>query len=205
MSGAQSPTEIPPPKKGQSASIDRGSTSPASIVEDTTRKLLESLDCKGEEWHFCDLVQLTTPLRKRNIEKLYGLTINTTESFTSQVIGRDLKLDILFPSFPSNLHIAYVRRNGTVDHVISSSEVWPADLAHQLVQNDQAIPGPPGLAMIVAIASNKPLFSSPPDGAEDATVYLGRLKQRLSQIEAEDPGGQIAASQLLIYVENNET
>ncbi|MGI9487197.1 MAG: hypothetical protein ACR2RF_15225 [Geminicoccaceae bacterium] len=207
LSRAESHTETAPSKREQSAAISAvtDSTSPASIVEDTTRKLLESLDCKGEEWHFCDLVQLTTPLRKNNIEKLFGLTINTTESFTSQVIGRDLKLDILFPSFPSNLHIAYVRRNGTVEHVMSSPEVWPADLTHQLAQTNQTIPGPPGLAMIVAIASDEPLFSSPPDSAEDATVYLGRLKQRLTQIETENPGGPIAASQLLIYVENDET
>lgn len=200
-------TETVLPKREQTAAIDTvaDNASPATIVDDTTRKLLESLDCKGEEWHFCDLVQLTTPLRKRNIEELFGLTINTTESFTSQVIGRDLKLDILFPSFPSNLHIAYVRRDGAVEHVISSPEVWPADLAHQLAQTDQTIPGPPGLAMIVAIASDKPLFSSLPESAEDATVYLGRLKQRLAQIEAENPGGPIAASQLLIYVEKDKT
>ncbi|MGI9499187.1 MAG: hypothetical protein ACR2P3_04060 [Geminicoccaceae bacterium] len=179
--------------------------SPTTIVDDTTRKLLASLDCSGEEWHFCDLVEVTTPYRKRNIEKLFGLTVNTTESFTSQVVGRDLKLDILFPSFPSHLHIAYARRDGTVDHVMSSSEAWPADLAHQLAQSDQTIPGPPGLAMIVAIATDKPLFSSPPADVEDAAAYLDRLKQRLAELENDTPDGSIAASQLLIYVENAGT
>ena len=135
---------------------------PTNIVDDTTRKLLESLDCSGAEWHFCDLVELTTPYRKRNIEKLFGLTVNTTESFTSQVAGRDLKLDILFPTFPSHLHIVYARRDGTIDHIMSSSEVWPADLTHQYSQSGQTIPGPTGLAMIVAIATDEPLFSSPP-------------------------------------------
>ncbi len=199
--------ENEPPEQQQSAAIDTVADieSPTAIVDNTTRKLLQSLDCSGDEWHFCDLVELTTPFRKRNIEELFGLTINTTESFTAQVVGRDLKLDILFTSFPSNLHIAYARRDGTVEHVMSSAEVWPADQVHQLAQPDRTIPGPPGLAMIVAIASDEPLFSSPPDGAEDATVYLGRLKQRLSQMETANPDGSIAASQLLIYVENDAT
>jgi len=176
--------------------------SPSDIVDDTTRKLLDSLDCNGAEWHFCDLVELTTPYRKRNIEELFGLTINTTGSFASQIIGNDLELDILFPSFTSNLHIAYARRDGTIEHLTSSSDVWPADLPHQLAGADRAIPGPAGLAMIVAIASEQPLFSSPPDELEDAAAYLDRLKQRLTELEGDDPEGSIAASQLLIYVEN---
>lgn len=193
-----------PDSSAPEESATRGRSS-ASIVDDTTRKLLESLDCSGEEWHFCDLVELTTPYRKRNIDELLGLTINTTESFTSQIVGDDVKLDILFPSFPSYLHIAYAKRDGTIEHVLSSSETWPADITHQLAQTDRKIPGPEGLAMIIAIAADQPLFSSPPDGAEDATVYLGRLKQRLAELESSNPDGPVAASQLLIFVENTRS
>ena len=181
-----------------------GDGSVTTIVDDTTRKLLQSLDCGGEEWHFCDLVELTTPYRKRNIEELFGLTVNTTESFTSQIVGSDLKLDILFPSFPSHLHIAYARRDGTIEHIMSSPDVWPADVPHQVADADQTIPGPSGLAMIIAIASELPLFTAPPGAIEDATAYLGRLKQRLSELETEKPDGSVAASQLLIFVENGE-
>ncbi|MDH3658908.1 MAG: hypothetical protein OEU92_02580 [Alphaproteobacteria bacterium] len=202
--GATSETAVLVPDSTSDGTI-AGGESLTTIVDETTRKLLDSLDCGGEEWHFCDLVELTSPYRKRNIEKLFGLTINTTESFTAQAIGNDLKLDILFPSFPSHLHIAYARRDGKVEHIMSSSEVWPADLAHQLAEGDQTIPGPTGLAMIIAIASDTPLFPSPPASAEDATVYLGRLKQRLAELEAQNPDGSIAASQLLIFVENTRT
>jgi hypothetical protein len=175
-----------------------------TIVDDTTRKLLQSLDCGGEEWHFCDLVELTTPYRRRNIEELFGLTVNTTESFTSQIVGSDLKLDVLFPSFPSYLHIVYARRDGTIETVISSPEVWPADIPQQFTEEGLKIPGPSGLAMIVAIASESPLFNSPPDAREDAAPYLSRLKQRLLELETENPQGRVAASQLLIFVENGE-
>lgn len=190
------------PVSDQSSSIDLSST---TIVDDTTKKLLQSLDCAGEEWHFCDLVELTTPFRKRNIDKLLGLTVNTTESFTSQAVGRDLRLDVLFPSFPSHLHIAYARRDGTIEHVLSSEDVWPADLAHQFTETGRTIPGPAGLAMIVAIASDRPLFASPPNAPEEATDYLNRLRQRLDDLEAEDPDGLVTASQLLIYVDSDGT
>ncbi|NJO36989.1 MAG: hypothetical protein HC871_04345 [Rhizobiales bacterium] len=193
------------PDETPAAGAASGSESPATIVEDTTRKLLESLDCAGAEWHFCDLVQVTTPYRKRNIENLFGLTVNTTESFTSQVVGSDLKLDVLFPNFPSHMHIAYARRDGLIEHVTSTPDVWPADLVHQIAATGKTIPGPAGLAMIIAIASDQPLFSTPPDGPEDAKAYLERLKQRLGELDKANPGGQIAASQLLIFVEDART
>lgn len=192
------------PKDGSFDQPIADENSPTTIVDETTRKLLTSLDCAGDEWHFCDLVEITTPYRKRNIERLFGLTVNTTESFASQVIGRDLKLDILFPSFPSHLHIVYARRDGTMDHVMTTSEIWPPDLAHQLTQSGKTIPGPPGLAMIIAIATEDPLFDDVPNEAEDAATYIDRLKQRLSELETGSSVEPIAASQLLIFVENAE-
>ncbi|MGI9509565.1 MAG: hypothetical protein ACR2QJ_09485 [Geminicoccaceae bacterium] len=198
-------TAVVVPDEAVTDYTDTDNAIPTDIVDDTTRKLLDSLDCGGEEWHFCDLVELTTPYRKRNIEKLFGLTVNTTESFTSQVVGRDLKLDILFPTFPSYLHIVYARRDGTIDHVMSSSEVWPPDLAHQFAESAQSVPGPAGLAMIVAIATDKPLFEQPSSNTEDAAIYLERLKERLAELEGQQPEGPIAASQLLIFVENADT
>lgn len=182
--------------------IAEGDGPSATIVDDTTRKLLETLDCGGEEWHFCDLVEITAPYRKRNITKLFGLTVNTTASFAEQSIGNDLKLDFLFPSFPSYLHVVYARRDGTIDHLLSSSDVWPADLAHRFEQDGKTIPGPPGLAMIVAIATDEPFLPSPPSGVEEAEAYLASLKSQLAEVDTQGPDGKIAASQLLIYVEN---
>ena len=59
--------------------------------------------------------------------------------------------------------------------------------------------------MIIAVASDEPLFSSAPESAEDAKVYLDRLQQRLAELESADPDGSVAASQLLIFVENAKT
>ena len=175
---------------------------PQTIVDDTTTKLLDALDCRGVEWHFCELVELTAAYRKRNITKLFGLTVNTAGSFDEQIVGGDLRLDFLFPSFPSYLHVAYARRDGGIDHVLSSSETSPADRAHRFEDFDQAIPGPEGLALIVAIATDEPLFPSQTSSTESAEAYLSRLKERLAELDVDGPEGQIAASQLLIYVDN---
>ena len=176
-----------------------------TIVNNTTARLLETLDCQGDEWHFCELVELTDAYRKRNITNFFGLTVNTVGSFDEQFVGNDLKLDFLLPSFPSYLHVAYARRDGRIDHVMSSSETSPADRAHRFEDIDQAIPGPEGLALIVAIAADEPLFPSHASRTESAEDYLSRLKERLAELDAGGPDGQIAASQLLIYVDDAES
>lgn len=180
---------------------DADTSDSGSIVDRTTAALLKSFDCAGVEWHYCDMVEFTAPYRKTNIDNLFGLTINTTETATSQAIGSDLQLDIDLPSFSSYLHVAYALRDGTVEHVISSPETWPADLSHRLENTGHTMSGPEGLALFIAVASDQPLFLSAPSGREDARDYLLRLRERLAEIEALDTENRITASQLLINVE----
>lgn len=189
---------IPPE---QPVEADIGISDSGSIVDQTTAALLKSFECEGVEWHYCDMVEFTAPYRKVNIDNLFGLTINTTETATSQAIGSDLQLDIDLPSFTSYLHVAYALRDGTVEHVISSPEAWPADLSHRLENTGHTMSGPQGLALFIAIASDQPLFLSAPSGREDARDYLARLRERLAEIEALGTENRITASQLLINVE----
>lgn len=188
-----------PPQKTTHADLNISDT--GLIVDETTRTLLATLDCQGAEWHFCEIVELTAPFRKLNIENTFGLTINTAENFASQIIGSDLKLDVDLPSFPAYLHIIYVERDGTIDHVVSSSKLWPADLTHRFQETGHSIPGPSGLAMIVAVVSEQPLFPPGQTGKEEAAFFLSGFEQRLTEIDALTGNSRIAASQLLINVE----
>ncbi len=172
-----------------------------SIVEETTDTLLETLDCRGVEWYYCEIAKLTVPYRKANIEKPFGLMINTAENFAPQIIGSNLTLDVDLPSFPGYLHVIYAGRGGTINHVVSADKLWPADAIHHLLETDLSIPGPSGLAMIVAFVSEQPLFPSGKIDKEEASVYLDKLKKRLRMIEASATKRQIAASQLLVNVE----
>lgn len=172
-----------------------------SIIDESTQMLLATLDCQGSEWHFCDLVELTTPYRRRNIENAFGLTLNTAENFASQIVGSELKLDVDLPNFPSYLHIVYVDQDGMIDHVVSSSTLWPTDSTHRFQEVGHLVPAPSGLAMIVAVVSEEPLFASDQTMKEEAHSFLQRLERRLAIINASTDSGRIAASHLLINVE----
>jgi hypothetical protein len=168
-----------------------------SIVDETTRALLAALDCQGTEWHFCRLVELASPYRKANIEEGLGLSVNTTESFASQVIGDDLRLDVQLPNFPSHLHVGYLQRDDTLGHVMSSSEEWPAGLSHHIEGSGYSVPAPAGIAMIIAVATEQPLFENEPPRLQPADEYFAALEQRLEAIKASG-SDKIAVSHLLI-------
>lgn len=180
---------------------DVDSNNSPSIVDETTKTLLRALDCQGDEWHFCEMVKLTSPYRKLNIEKALGLTINTAERVITHSVGSDLKLNVDLPTFSSYLHIVYVERSGFIDHVVTSSTPSPADLSQRLQEIGHAIPGPSGLALIVAIVSEQPLFPSGEIEREEAGNFLRSLEQRFAEIDARSDKNRIAASQLLINVE----
>ncbi len=55
--------------------------------------------------------------------------------------------------------------------------------------------------MIVAVASEQPLFLSDQSDKAEAPSYLRKLEQRLEEIKALTSNNRIAASQLLINVE----
>jgi hypothetical protein len=168
-----------------------------SIVDETTRALLAALDCQGTEWHFCRLVELASPYRKANIEEGLGLSVNTTESFASQVIGDDLRLDVQLPNFPSHLHVGYLQRDDTLGHVMSSSEEWPAGLSHHIEGSGYSVPAPAGIAMFIAVATEQPLFENEPPRLQPADEYFAALEQRLEAIKASG-SDKIAVSHLLI-------
>ncbi|MGI9434112.1 MAG: hypothetical protein ACR2Q4_04665 [Geminicoccaceae bacterium] len=194
-------TASPRPESQTAVVIDRSDDEALSIVDETTRTLLASLDCSGGEWHYCGLVEMTAPYRKVNVEQLLGLTINTFDSLTTQRIGSDVQLSIELPDFPAYLHVIYARLDGTIDNVISSPELWPPNLSHVIEGTGHKIQEPGGLAMIVAIASEQQLPPFAELDKSDTAAYLQALEQGLADIEASSGAARIAASQLLINVE----
>lgn len=172
-----------------------------AIIDDTTRTLLASLDCQGREWHFCEMIDLSKPYRKRNIEQAAGLTVDTVDGWSSQRIGDDLELHLVLPDFPSYLNVIYLDRNGMINQVSASPARWPAELTHRFKETGLSIPGPAGLAMIVAFVSEKPLLTAEDVGPRDAEAYLRDLRQRLADIEFDSAEKHVMASHLLINVE----
>ena len=189
--------------KGKAAfrDINDGAGPAPSLVTETTSTLLATLDCPGKEWHFCEMIELTAPYRELNVERALGLNVDVSDRFAPKEPGSELQLDVDLPNYPSYLHIIYARRDGKVDHILSSFSPMPAGVTHHFTGSDYIIPNASGLALITAITSEQPLFPPGRLGQEEADSFLRGLEQQLASLETSAATSRMAASQLLINVE----
>ena len=179
---------------GQQARLsdDFSEHSPAS--DDLPR---QPSDCTIADKTFCAVLEVTDPYRRANEEQGLGLEVKRIEAGNPLVEGSDLGLDISLPDYDAYLAVSYFLRDGTVYHVLSGRYWrWPA--------NAREFVGDPGLGtdqsgnveMVVAVASDLPLFASPRPPAEAAESYLADLRRRLAEMSGDS--AQIAASLLVI-------
>jgi hypothetical protein len=154
-------------------------------------------DCTIADKTFCAVLEVTDPYRRANEEQGLGLEVKRIEAGNPLVEGSDLGLDISLPDYDAYLAVSYFLRDGTVYHVLSGRYWrWPA--------NAREFVGDPGLGtdqsgnveMVVAVASDLPLFASPRPPAEAAESYLADLRRRLAEMSGDS--AQIAASLLVI-------
>jgi hypothetical protein len=159
----------------------------------------QPLDCAIADKTFCAVLEVTDPYRRANEERGLGLEVTRIEAGNPLVEGSDLGLDISLPAYDAYLAVSYFLRDGTVHHVLSGrSWRWPA--------NAREFVGDPGLGtdqsgnveMVVAVASDVPLFASPRPPAEAAESYLADLRTRLAEMSGANDSAQIAASLLVI-------
>jgi hypothetical protein len=171
---------------------------PGEIVDRATSAILASLDCTGIEWQFCRVLTDTTAYRKANIERGLGLTIDTADGRTTLAEGTELAINIELPRYDSYLHLGYLRRDGQVAHLISTSELWPSDLGSYVEDTGVAVGAPYGLSMVIAVATPSPLFDTPRPAFESAEDYLRTLEERLATLNAANGADQIAVTHLFI-------
>lgn len=189
------------PAPGAPPTADVGSVSEtASFIDRADAAVLASLDCAGVEQPFCRLLQITAPYRKINVEAGLGLAISVPDGVTSRPAGSELAVNIDLPSFDSYLHLAYVQRDGMVKHLISTSELWPADLGSYVEETGHRLAEPFGLSLVVAVATPTPLFEGPRPEEEPADAYLATLEERLAALRVSS-GGRLAVSHLFLNVE----
>lgn len=155
-----------------------------------------SLDCTGDEWSFCDVLDSTRTYRDANREQNLGLAVATVnEGGATLVEGQSLALDIRLPVFDAYVHVAYLQRDGTVGHVVpGSSQRWPADGRRYVQDTAYEIAPPFGREMILAVATSEPLFQEPRPRFEPALDYIDDLRRRLGELRARNPAGRIAVS-----------
>jgi hypothetical protein len=169
---------------------------PPAAVEERTATTLE---CEGRDRAFCEMLEITAPYRAANGAQQLGLSIVPTGGSTRLEEGSELTLDLGLPDFPAYVEVSYLQRDGTVGHILpATSERWPGGGTHPIRDTGYEIAEPFGLEMIVAIATEEPLFPPSRPRFEPTETYLADLRQRLAELQALYPDGRIATSHVFV-------
>jgi hypothetical protein len=156
-----------------------------------------AFECPIDDRTFCEVLALTDPYRRANQERDLGLALEALEPDNPLLDGTGLGIDISLPKYESYLTVTYFLKDGTVHHVLAgSARRWPAN-AREFVPA-LSVDDPQSVEMVVALASDVPVFPSPRPSAEAAELYLSELRERLSELSNGGTPAQIAASLIVI-------
>jgi hypothetical protein len=121
--------------------------------------------------------------------------------------GMPLSLQLTGPDYPSYVYVDYFTADGRVYHLLPTASL--AD--HRLASGERltiggregrgvkATIGPPfGLDMVVALASEQPLYASVRPVAESADAYLKALERMTAEARRRHPGLRLEYSYYLI-------
>jgi hypothetical protein len=186
-----SPTDL-----GQQAALSDGLAESPATSDDPPP---QAAACAVADKTYCAVLEITDPYRRANQEQGLGLEAKRIEPGNPLVDGSDLGLDITLPTYDAYLALSYFLRDGTVHHVLPGRNwAWPANAREFIGVPALGKDGSASVEMVVALASDVPLFGSPRPSAEAAETYLADLRRRLAEMsDATDPA-QIAASLLVI-------
>jgi hypothetical protein len=181
---------------GQQARVSDDLAQHSSPSDDPSR---QPLDCAIADKTFCAVLELTGPYRRANEEQGLGLEVRRIEAGNPLVEGSDLGLDISLPAYDAYLAVSYFMQDGTVHHVLSGRNWrWPANAREFVGDGGLGADQSANVEMVVAMASDVPLFASPRPPAEAAESYLADLRTRLAEMSEANDFAQIAASLLVI-------
>ncbi len=156
-------------------------------------------ECSSANRTFCAVLEITGPYRRANEERGLGLETERIEPGSPLLEGSDFGVDISLPNYDAYLVVSYFLRDGTVHHILSGRNAhWPANAREFVGNSGLGADGSGEVEMVVAMASDVPLFASPRPPQEAADSYLADLRTRLAEVSDRDDSAQIAASLLVI-------
>jgi hypothetical protein len=154
-------------------------------------------ECPIDDRTFCEVLAVTDPYRRANQERDLGLALEALEPDNPLLDGSSLGIDISLPNYDSYLTLSYFLKDGTVRHVMSGwARRWPAN-AREFVPA-LSVDDRQSVEMVIALASDVPVFPSPRPSSEAAEGYLSDLRARLSELSNGGTPAQIAASLIVI-------
>ena len=121
-----------------------------------------SAACAVADETFCAVLEITDPYRRANQERGLGLEAKRIEAGNPLLEGSDFGLDISLPKYAAYLALSYFLRDGTVHHVLPGRNwAWPANAREFIGVPALGKDGSADVEMVVAVASDVPLFASP--------------------------------------------
>jgi len=183
---------------GELERLAAGAVASAGATRTTADAPPVALDCAAADAAYCEARDLIARFEEANREQELGLDLSPVGG-AMLLEGAPLDLDISFPSYDSFLHVAYIQRSGLVGHILPGhGQVWPARAANYVERTGYDIAPPYGVEMILALATEEPLFAPPRPQFEPAEAFLEALRQRLAELTANDAQPRIAASHVLV-------
>lgn len=160
---------------------------------------------RGFEGPYCNALDLLRPHADAFGAAPSGLDMSLPGNRTRLVLGDLLTVSLTLPGFPAYLRVSYFTHDGEVVHLHPT----PSDPARafgprvRLALGDPAAGGPRwevgppyGTEMIVAVASERPLFPTGRPEAEQSDAYLAALGTALRS----GTGGRTAARVMMVDV-----
>jgi serine/threonine-protein kinase len=160
---------------------------------------------RGFEGPYCDALDLLRPFADPFGEAPSGLGLALAGDRRRLVLGDLLTVRIGMPRFPAYLRVSYFTHDGEVVHLhpnaADGARAFAAGARVSLGDPAEGGPrweiGPPfGTEMIVAIASERPLFEAAREDFEPSAGYLAALRERL----ADGRAGRVAVQVLMVEV-----
>jgi hypothetical protein len=156
-------------------------------------------DCPIADKIFCEVLDVTNPYRRANRERNLGLAVDAIEGGSPLLSDSDLGFDVSLPSYDAYLTVSLFLKDGTVRHVLSGwDRRWPANAREFVSDAGLSEDDRQNLEMVVALASDVPVFPLPRPPSEAAERYLSDLRKRLAELSNGGAPARIAASLIVV-------
>ena len=157
------------------------------------------LECPIADKLYCEILQVTDPYRRANQEGDLGLTVDAIERGSPLLSDSDLGFDVGLPSYEAYLTVTMFLKDGTVRHVLSGwDRRWPAHAREFVGDGGLSVDDRQDVELVVALASDVPVFPAPRPPSETAELFLNELRRRLAEISNGDTPARIAASLIVV-------
>jgi hypothetical protein len=156
------------------------------------------LECPVADKIYCKILEVTGPYRRANQEGDLGLTVDAIVG-SPLLTDSDLGFDVGLPSYEAYLNVSMFLKDGSVRHVLSGwDRRWPAHAREFVGDGGLSVDDRQDVELVVALASDVPVFPAPRPPSETAELFLNDLRQRLAEISTGDAPAQIAASLIVV-------